>query len=148
MATHAHITRRTLAATLAALPAAAVAAPLADAGHEQDAELHRLFREWEAAVEASKWVQEHFEDPTDDEAAEVYGRESDLQTAIVKHPARSLADLKLKARVALHAGGIHIPRGSGTLVDRLMHSEGPASENAAAFAVVCDLLQLAGDVTA
>ena len=53
MATHALITRRTLAATLAAVPAAAVAGPLVTDARHDDAELLELGRQWEEAVAAS-----------------------------------------------------------------------------------------------
>ena len=135
-----YLSRRSLLAGIgAALPAAALAAPLAA---EADADLLALGPAWEAAAasdEASRMA-DHL---SDEDAALIYGRETRLQVRIVRLPARALEGLRLKARVALRA--ILMEQGrqqtQDTLVEDLMESDGVAGRLPAA-AVVLDLLAL------
>jgi hypothetical protein len=145
MATPTDITRRTLAATLAALPAAAIAGPITAATvGNPDAELFELFRQWAAAVEEAT-AASLVDDLPDEEANRIFGHEAGLQVAIVQRPAHTLAGLWLKAQVALRAAEFNTPsEHRQALLDHATETDGPASPVPAALAVVLDLLAMEG----
>ena len=143
MATHALITRRTLAATLAAtIPAAAMAGPVTAATvGNPDAELFDLFRQWEAAVAATKAAAQVNEAGimSDDEFGAVHEVENELQVQIVQRPAQTIEGLKLKARVAKH---LRPDLNDGCQFEHAFEHDGPCSDVTAAFALVRDLLAM------
>jgi hypothetical protein len=141
MATHALITRRTLAATLAAVPAAAMAGPLATDARHDDAELLELGRQWETAVAATETAAKVVEAGimSEDEFDNVHQVENDLQIQIVCLPGQTIEGLKLKARVAKR---LSPDVNKECQFERAVEYDGPCSDVAAAFALVRDLLAM------
>jgi hypothetical protein len=93
MATHANITRRTLAATLAAIPATLVATGVGLA--EPDAALRDLFARWQRTkAELDKLSCDCSEYDA------LMNVESDIERKIFAYPTTSLEGLKIKAEVA------------------------------------------------
>src|SRR5215207_3511005 len=93
-------TRRTLAATLAAVPAAAVAGPLpgefTHVGND-DAELIRFFELWKSKVADFNT----FLHALSDEEFSRWGKENaDLEFQIYAMPAKTLQGLRVKAEMA------------------------------------------------
>src|SRR3954464_5533767 len=70
-----------------------------------DADLLALGPAWEAAVAASDEASRMVDGLSDEDAALIYGRETQLHVRIVRLPARTLEGLRLKARRA--AGDPH-----------------------------------------